>query len=773
MAKDKKTIKVTGDSSDARATIGDLKREAKAEFDKMAKDAEKTSKEVSSAFKKMGIRTEKDIKKSTQEARANYEKIKNSGTASSNDIKRAHTRMTAKIKANNREMRTGASRLSNAYAAAKSKIVGISLGVVGALFAVKRAFDFAESGAKLKVQREAFNNFAKSMGANGEKILKTLKDVSRGTVSTSDLIKSAGTALLLGLDPKKIVGLLKIARAAAKITGESVTAQFEDIAKGTGRASKLILDNLGIQFSQAKANEAMAASLDKTVDALTDVEIRQGNLNEVVRAGAVIIQGVGEDYDSQSDSLARLKAKYENAKDAVSIFILKALVPIEKVLLRMRKSQLLLQRGFFEMFPLLAKASDFFGLTSNATATVADATDTLNKEIRDLEGRLERVSRVEKERISTTKNFTKEIEKQGSISKQQKEEQKKLIEDNLRTDLDSIDKRKKAQQILNATIKTAIQTTREELRNLMRDVDEAQAFVNTIEQEIQSGKRGQAQTGFNPVEKLISDLEFAEEDFRKAAQERAKGNFKSARELTLSAIRAAGSVISADKVGFQESGFSPEGLDKAKETAVKMQEAAVIFAQEMEQAAQEKVPAVSKELETLEGQLKAGEATLDGLRIAIKNARDEAREMKGLLSEDTTSTHTQIIKTVHAASEGGPVGLNKGGGLGGYGGGDRIPALLEAGEHVIRKESVRKLGRAAADAFNRGDVNSLIANLLRNQSTQRLQQGGAVKPMGEFDINLNMGGKTFKMSTSKKTGESFRDTFKNMNIIYGKGKIPY
>ena len=42
-----------------------------------------------------------------------------------------------------------------------------------------------------------------------------------------------------------------------------------------------------------------------------------------------------------------------------------------------------------------------------------------------------------------------------------------------------------------------------------------------------------------------------------------------------------------------------------------------------------------------------------------------------------------------------------GGKLGGYGGGDRIPALLEAGEFIIRKESVAKYGASLFSALNK------------------------------------------------------------------------
>jgi hypothetical protein len=55
----------------------------------------------------------------------------------------------------------------------------------------------------------------------------------------------------------------------------------------------------------------------------------------------------------------------------------------------------------------------------------------------------------------------------------------------------------------------------------------------------------------------------------------------------------------------------------------------------------------------------------------------------------------------------GMTAMQHGGTLPGYGGGDRVPTLLEPGEGILTKETVRRLGRGAVEAMNsggRGDV---------------------------------------------------------------------
>jgi hypothetical protein len=74
----------------------------------------------------------------------------------------------------------------------------------------------------------------------------------------------------------------------------------------------------------------------------------------------------------------------------------------------------------------------------------------------------------------------------------------------------------------------------------------------------------------------------------------------------------------------------------------------------------------------------------------------------------------------------------RGGRLPGYGGGDRIPALLEAGEYVVRKEAVSRFGAGLFAALNS----------LRLPDLPRYASGGPVgagASGGMMTINLNFG----------------------------------
>lgn len=101
------------------------------------------------------------------------------------------------------------------------------------------------------------------------------------------------------------------------------------------------------------------------------------------------------------------------------------------------------------------------------------------------------------------------------------------------------------------------------------------------------------------------------------------------------------------------------------------------------------------------------------LKSAIQSYRDD-------LEKDTSSTHTVYIKKVsggdssesssESSSEDAPnpsPGLRTGGSIPGYGGGDTVPAMLEKGEFVIRKEAVKKYGDDFLSKVNQGVLNKI------------------------------------------------------------------
>lgn len=159
---------------------------------------------------------------------------------------------------------------------------------------VQKIAQAIEFGEKLSNQAAAFNRFTKSMGADSEKIVADLKDISQGTVDTATIMEKAGTAMLMGIPADKIAKLMEIARATSKVTGQSVGEAFADISLAVGRQSKMILDNLGIIIKLDAAYDSYAKKLGLTADQLTESEKRQAFLNATLEAGEKKAKAIGD-----------------------------------------------------------------------------------------------------------------------------------------------------------------------------------------------------------------------------------------------------------------------------------------------------------------------------------------------------------------------------------------------------------------------------------------------------------------------------------------------
>ena len=152
-------------------------------------------------------------------------------------------------------------------------------------------------------------------------------------------------------------------------------------------------------------------------------------------------------------------------------------------------------------------------------------------------------------------------------------------------------------------------------------------------------------------------------------------------------------------------------------------------------------------------------STWDGVwdRFLASGSEDIAT-LEKQLRELAKDRHTKLyVEKIEKNRLGGMVGAYRNGGqvwpfarggrLPGYGGGDRVRALLEPGEFVIRKEAVSRYGTAFLHALNDmrlSDLGTVRARLggfiadFNNATVQRFQQGGLASHAPTETVNLNL-----------------------------------
>jgi hypothetical protein len=212
-----------------------------------------------------------------------------------------------------------------------SKMISVGSKVVLVLAAIGGSMTkLAVNASKFKEVQNAFNNLAAAQGQDAAEMLNNMKKLSGGTISELELMKKANNALLLGLPVERFGEMLKIARSAAKATGQTMEFQLNSLVVGLGRQSKLMLDNLGIIVSAEKANEKYANALKRSVSSLTDAERKQAFINEALRIGNENAKKSTSSNDTLADSWERFKANVENLAIAIGNQLIPAVAPAIK-----------------------------------------------------------------------------------------------------------------------------------------------------------------------------------------------------------------------------------------------------------------------------------------------------------------------------------------------------------------------------------------------------------------------------------------------------------
>ncbi len=199
-------------------------------------------------------------------------------------------------------------------AAALGQSVSIVTVGVGAMVA---AFKFGEIAAGNERLIESGQHLAESYGESLDNIVAKVKEASLGTVSDMDIIASANKAMMLGVggDAEQLAKLMEIAAFRGRAMGITTAQAFDDMARGIGRMSPMILDNLGIIVDAKTTYGNYAESIGKSASELTRAEKIQALLNKVLEEGNKQLDDAGGLVEDNATKYERFNAELENTKN--------------------------------------------------------------------------------------------------------------------------------------------------------------------------------------------------------------------------------------------------------------------------------------------------------------------------------------------------------------------------------------------------------------------------------------------------------------------------
>lgn len=178
----------------------------------------------------------------------------------------------------------------------------------------KEVMELANLGAQAERTRSSFERLFR---LDAEVMLGPLRAASRGAISDTDLLATATKANMLGVATgvDEMTKLMEVARVRGQLLGLSTTQAFGDIVTGIGRASPLILDNLGIVTGGAKLYDDWAESIGKTAEQLTEAEKKQALLNKVLTDSAPLLAAQEGQAEDAATGMERLAAARKDLTD--------------------------------------------------------------------------------------------------------------------------------------------------------------------------------------------------------------------------------------------------------------------------------------------------------------------------------------------------------------------------------------------------------------------------------------------------------------------------
>ncbi len=485
---------------------------------------------------------------------------------------------------------------------------------------------------------------------------------------------------------------------------------------------------------EAKAAQAEIAGASQQIERLTEAQMRLGR---VARESGVELEGFGRKASDAGTGTARAETgartlvfTLEKAKDAVSD----------------------LSRQHDAMVSAISRAYDFAAARAKALAT-------------DEKEGAAQVLEIERQKKDTLIGLANEaywgklalLQKSLGDEKTKNEEIKTIARDLTATKVKAVEEWLSKLQAAHLQALTDEKRYAAEVKALQRELAGQQL---TTEEMIREARR-----------KTMTE-EKAWQDKRKEAAETLNAAFEAmSRAQTPEALKDAVSL--AEKARQQFSGLAGE-VKSGDQVVVSMQKSVATATAGMAEAQRAIDEAMRRQIELADRNRKESEESAKGFYDQWQENRKLLDEMNAMVVKPTTeiqvdssevdaklrelnntvthSTHIVHVQTVQESAAGGPVPAFAEGGwnrlrgkLAGYGGGDRIRALLEAGEFIIRKEAVAKYGAGLFHALNAMRLN--IAGIVAGAMPRMLEfpraayaTGGQVTAANYGILRLQAGG---------------------------------
>lgn len=216
------------------------------------------------------------------------------------------------------------------------------------------------------------------------------------------------------------------------------------------------------------------------------------------------------------------------------------------------------------------------------------------------------------------------------------------------------------------------------------------------------------------------------------------------------------------KLSEEDSNEYIDSLEQIKTRLQSMKTALKEINNEMVKNEEDKIKDTKKRIDGLEDKIKKLNKVVAGIKEAEINAIVNDEQLQKLIGDVDKLDGSEITITanikeniIQAKRYGGEIKKKfaTGGWLPGYGGGDKIKALLEAGEFVVRKEAVKKFGLGFLQAVNNMTLPTIKPPVAEAPKSTFATGGMATNVPQYGTVNLVINNEQFPVMTEKQVAD--------------------
>ena len=214
-----------------------------------------------------------------------------------------------------------------------SNMLGTALKGFVTIEIAKMVFEFGKMGAKALDTQRIFETYSKNFKINGDVIIKSMLDISKGAMDDEDAMQSMIKATqLLGTSAiGNMEKFTEIARASAIAFGGDTQTNLDTLITSMGRMTERQLVAMGITLDMTKAYDDYASKTGRVSSKLTEAEKRQVFMNETLKQGKIIVEQYGDAQQTSSEKFKQTEVDFKNLQENLSKNLLPALNGILKV----------------------------------------------------------------------------------------------------------------------------------------------------------------------------------------------------------------------------------------------------------------------------------------------------------------------------------------------------------------------------------------------------------------------------------------------------------